>query len=280
MIVSNELFTVNSLIMDVPSTQSLICPGCAESNDSAMLFCIFCGADLQSFLASAPSGESMAGAAVAQALPVQPPGNQSLPDKPVKNETAALLCGSCGRTDLLNAQFCVFCGGKIIANVAVSRGDAGAGRAAPPSAGMAPLFIPDKKSSSSLSHNSTSVLILVAVIVFGSVSGFSLTRLFAQQITSNLARQKIWPTSGMVMYVDKANTPFILHDEQQKQFVIGLIGAAGSLSLQSIDPGTYYLSFGKESLADNRQPLEVKAGEVSVLGFPSRLMIDENRGGL
>ena len=95
------------------------CPACSEINEGGMQFCIFCGQSL----APAPAPVQVVAPLPAPApLPVVAPIEEM---RATSNQMMVLVCTLCSKSDPLNGQFCVYCGGRTIAAPLPYQGSSG-----------------------------------------------------------------------------------------------------------------------------------------------------------
>lgn len=94
------------------------CPACSETNEGGMQFCIFCGQSL----APAPAPVQIAAPPPPAPMPVVPPVDEM---RATSNQMMVLVCTLCSKSDPLNGQFCVYCGGRTIAAPLPYQGSSG-----------------------------------------------------------------------------------------------------------------------------------------------------------
>ncbi len=266
------------------------CTACGESNEAGMQFCIFCG-------------QSMAG-------PVQPPPAitpiqpQMLTAEDIQaiarpmgtSQSMVLLCTVCNKTDPLNGQFCVHCGGKTVAAPAAQNASNPAAYTAASqtlSSGTHPAY-QTQSSGTHPAYESKNIseeysrtfpqasrggasiggpIAIVLAVILGAGAAFSAVYL----MKSDLQREALnshWPKEGVLVLSSVPNADLKIEDIKHKSLFFGRTSKKGTLHLSSISPGAYKLELADNSGKKLEKEFNVNAeSEANLIGYPQRLEV-------
>ncbi len=267
------------------------CPACAETNEDGMQFCIYCGNSLQIQAAPSPSmsQSSMPQPALTQPLISQTSMAQSgfISNQmaPVTNQVSVLICTVCQKTDPLNAQFCVFCGGQTSAvQSPLSQIDSSAnlsGVGQPISAGD---FRASRKleaqyagsGSGAFAHakgksgRAGAVLTLLLAILMGLAAGLALTYYFRDKI-EEFVLYSYFPDEGALIFSKSADADVEIRDVKKKTIAFGRTSKSGTLHVLNLTPGSYTLKLNSSDGKTASSHFSVNASDGNLVGYPKKL---------
>lgn len=250
------------------------CSSCGEQNDSGMQFCINCG-------------NSLAAAPVPPPQPIMTMTEEALSSS-YQNMAAVqpmvLVCTVCSKTDPLNGQFCVFCGGKTVAGPAPRAQNYPTGPVPMTGPAIKPeyshLSIEVPRVATSHSHkksqgNGLAVLIAVLIaMLLGAGAGFAALTPVRDSVEQQ-ALQRWWPADSLLVYSTVPNGKVRLEDIKHKNIILGSTSPDGTFVITNLTAGAYTLSLsdgkGKELTHDFR----INTGEPLILGYPQRLKLPQ-----
>ncbi len=254
------------------------CPGCNESNDAGMQFCIYCGHGLSS---STPTPTPQIAPAVQlhddlQALS-RPMGNSQM---------MVLICTVCNKTDPLNGQFCVFCAGRTIAGSAATQMPAhmnfGTSQASLTSQTVQPDLrnLSEELARTPISSqnkaqkpgNSNFVLWVILAVILGSSAGLGTVYMIKEDVQKGSLASS-WPNEGLLVFSSAQNANARIEDSKQKTLIFGKTSSKGTLYIPDIEAGTYQLKLSDGNSKETTQDINVSQGAQSIVGYPSRLEI-------
>ncbi len=256
------------------------CPGCNETNEVGMQFCIYCGQGLQA--APAPPAPLPP-----QSTPVPPPAVIDDIQSRVMStsQTMVLICTVCSKTDPLNGQFCVFCGGRTISGTApvpivpamnfgnVSQASLLTGQTVQPEFKNMSEELPRVPVAPRKSNKSAGPALIIWVllaILLGAASGAG-TVLCMKDDVQKSALHSFWPGEGILVFSSAKNADVKIADNKQKSIIFGKTSSSGTLYMPSMDAGAYELSISDESGKAATHAFNVNVGENHVIGYPHRL---------
>lgn len=241
------------------------CPGCGEANEAGMQFCINCGHSL-----SPPPAPSAA---------APPPISAPVDDFQARaSGQMVLVCTVCNKTDPLNGQFCVYCGGRTVPGPAPFSAPAFSGvqsqQASVPSGQY------DIPRSSSEQHqiaiapkpkaSSPSPLIgIVLGLLLGGALAAGAVYFMREDIQAAAAKTQ-WPHEGLLVYSNAKNCDLTISDSKRKTFIFGRTSASGTLHFPSLAPGGYKLSIADKH-GQAEEEFTVNQGDHNIIGYPKRL---------
>ena len=248
------------------------CPSCGEANDNGMQFCINCGSPLAAAAAPPP-------------IPVQ--GQYSSPSEDMSmsqsslsaSQAMVLVCTVCNKSDPLNGQFCVFCGGKTVAGPAP--------RSIPPFAGgpisgglsadyhRLSMEVPRTTAPATLSKkgggSGSAIAIILLAAVIGAALGGGTVYLKRESLIDNVLHSW-WPAESILVYTDVPQGKIRIEDIKHKNLILGSTSADGTFVYPNLQAGAYSLQLsdasGKQQIT---QEFRINTGEPLVLGYPQRL---------
>ena len=257
------------------------CPGCGESNEAGMQFCINCGHTL-----SAPPP--------APVPAIKVPGEDF--QARVSAQSMVLVCTLCNKTDPLNGQFCVHCGGKTVAgptpmagapsfsgsNIGFSGGNpafTGSNQAysgsQPAQSNMqsAQYEIPEQShvviTAKARKSPPSPVFGIVLGILLGAGLAAGAVYYLRDQVQSS-AIQAQWPQSGILIYSNAKKGDLTIADSNKKSFIFARTSANGTLQIPEFSAGTYKLVISDKGKRVE-QDFKVDEGGRNIIGYPARL---------
>lgn len=273
------------------------CPACSEQNEGGMQFCIFCGQSL----APAPAPVPVSPAPTVTHVPVSVPPMEDM--RATSSQLMVLVCTLCSKSDPLNGQFCVYCGGRTVAaplpyqtssgqNFPVISPGQNFGPSSqnfgPSSQNFGPtsqqnsVHTPDMRHSEEYARNSNAhgakpagmnvFMAVVLALIFGAAVGFGGVYLLKSEVEKT-ALKSLWPTEGLLILSKNPDAKVTVADKNSKSFVFGRLSPKGTLQLPTITPGDYNLTVSDENGKEISSEFSSNQGSANVLGYPSRLEI-------
>lgn len=249
------------------------CSSCGEQNDSGMQFCINCGQTLAA--ASAPPAPQPM--MTEEQLSMSHQNMSAVQPMPM-----VLLCTVCNKTDPLNGQFCVFCGGKTVAGPAPRIQNY---QTAPmPTPVMSPEFshlsmeVPrvNTKPSNKKSQGggAGAIVALLLAMIIGAAAGFGGIMPVRDAIEQQ-ALQRWWPADALLVYSTVPNGKVRLEDIKHKNLIFGSTSPDGTFVLNNLQSGAYTLNLSDGKGKELTQDFRISTGEPLILGYPQRLKLDK-----
>lgn len=254
-------------------TTTIGCPGCGERNDTAMAFCIFCGRALSGKASEALPQPSMR----SQAYP--PPQAHALAPNPHpptgQSPLVTVTCLSCGRSDPLNKEFCIYCGAKA-ATSAVRQA------AQPNTSGVRiQTAISSLESDIRHTHNEPAKppnMVLPGIL--GAMLGLALGGGVAFAVHPALEAQilqKQWNPGALVIYANKA-AQILIKSADEKNFLAAATAAPNgsglsSISIDDLPAGNYEVTITGQGGKPLNEKVTIESGKPTVLGYPSELQL-------
>jgi hypothetical protein len=244
------------------------CPGCGESNEAGMAFCINCGHSLAAASASATP---------AATLP-KPEPQQPQPSGPRPTAQIVLVCSVCNKTDPLNGQFCVYCGGRTAPGPAPAANATFAGSASMSGGytGQADSYRPSQEVvrvqplAPPAGGGGGGLLAVVMAVVLGVAISLAATYLTRTEI-NKMSLRSFCPHEGVLLYSNCPNASISLQDSRKKSLIFARTSADGSAHLSNVFPGAYMLNLTDASGKSQSKELSVRDDEASIIGYPIRL---------
>lgn len=251
---------------------SVNCPACHEENSTDMAFCIYCGAPLKAVVsgkpAGAPQGMGGLGAGAASGGNMAASGGTGA----ARMSAAAArprFCTSCGQSDTLNSQFCIFCGSKVEEPIVAGNPAASGPRpAVTPDVSM-PDVSPAIKDSAArrASQKTTGTIATICASLLGIGLGLGLSWYYNNQ--AGPARPTvILPPHGLVILTARPHSFFQVVSTNNRRFLSGKTGADGDVSMEDLDPGDYHITVKSPEGEVWEKDIKVEASDPLVIGAP------------
>ena len=269
------------------------CPGCGEINDAGMQFCIFCG---QGLLAAPP--------------PAPPPVTAGMPPTEEQqrmlvgstSQLMVLVCTACNKTDPLNAQFCVYCGGRCIPSpLAMQPGRQSFSSIPSFSSTSVPAYpsgtMPGYQSGSQIpshppqpvqdtalsqefvrsapqvgpgSGRGLGILAIILALILGAGGSIGVIYYMKEDVQKS-ALSSSWPSEGLLILSNVPNGEFRIDDSKKKAIIFGRLSPRGNLHLPSISQGAYTLTISDGNGKEYKSEVSVNQGGSNVIGYPKRI---------
>lgn len=245
------------------------CPGCSETNEAGMQFCIYCGSSL-AVPTTVQSAPPLSGAPIVEDLNRISSSNQSI----------ALFCTVCHKSDPLNGQFCVYCGGRTVPGPS----PVGTGQVPfMPSSSQSTVSTPlvDYRNTGEEIRQSPAVtlparksgmgfLSLVLSGILGLALGFGAVFYMKGELEKSVL-SSFWPDEGALVLSNLPSADLKIEDVKKKVIIFGRTSSKGSLHVANLSPGEFVMSLSDKSPAGFKQTFGVNAGECSVIGYPQKV---------
>lgn len=191
----------------------------------------------------------------------------------------SLICSVCHRTDPLQGQYCVFCGGRTTTHPQIDSSShipaVAPGRVPSLDRGQqnpsGEFQFPNsntaaRKGSTSGGGIVAAILAILVGIGLGGGTGFGAVYAFRGSLEPSML-EKQWPGDGLVVYTALPGTNVMVENHDEKSLYAGITGKTGALAIDSIHPGSYRVSVldGTRSVRKN---VVVNSGSVAVVGYP------------
>ncbi|MBX9720622.1 MAG: hypothetical protein K2X81_04415, partial [Candidatus Obscuribacterales bacterium] len=200
-------------------------------------------------------------------------------------QTMVLICTVCSKTDPLNGQFCVFCGGRTISGTApvpitpamnfgnVSQVSLLTGQTTQPEFRNMSEELPRVPAASSKTNKSSGPAVVIWVILallLGAGSALAAVLCMKDDVQKS-ALHTFWPAEGILVFSSAKNADVKISDSKEKSIIFGKTSASGTLYMPSMEAGSYELSITDENGKVATQEFNVNVGESHVIGYPHRL---------
>lgn len=233
-----------------------------------MQFCIYCGSSLVPPVQSAPL---MSTVPVIEDLNRNSAGNQAI----------ALFCTVCHKSDPLNGQYCVYCGGRTVPGPSpLSTGQVPFMPGNSQAAASAPLVVEyrntgeELRQSQSLSlqarQSGSGALSLFISGVLGLAVGFGAVFYMKGELEKSVLSE-LWPDEGVLLLSKLPSADVLIEDVKKKTFIFGRTSLKGTLHVSSLSPGEFVMRLSDGSPDGLNQKFSVNAGECSKIGYPERV---------
>lgn len=194
------------------------------------------------------------------------------------NLPMVLVCTVCNKTDPLNGQFCVFCGGKTIAGTAPRPVGNFATGPMPMQANLSadynrlsmevPRTVPT--SSNSAKAGSVGIMATLFGLILGALAGAGLIYYMKDSVQQSTLHN-LWPPEGLLVYTNHPNASVRLEDIKHKTFVFGSTSNLGTFVCNSLPAGGYKFELSDASGKNLVHSFRMNTGEPVVIGYPERL---------
>lgn len=266
------------------------CPSCGETNDEGMAFCILCGHSL---------------------APPPPPAPVSAPVKleelqlsGQRTVASVLVCTVCNKTDPLNGQFCVYCGGRTVPAPPSPPGQqinssqtplplsASSNYPPMPQAGRisgtqdSRYLLSEEivrslpvKPTSAAGANRAVLLLILCVILGATAAGMACFATKDIIINSALRSSGVsegflpWPKDGLLLFTAVPNAFVTIENAKKDSLVLGKTSADGSLYIHSLAAGDCLLTLSDNNGKSMGMKFSVNSAELNLLGYKKRLRL-------
>lgn len=258
------------------SQTTIGCPGCGERNDTAMAFCIFCGRALSGKASEALPQPSLHSQAHPQALSQAHPAPQAANPTAGQSQLMTVTCLSCGRSDPLNKEFCIYCGAK--AATSAVRQAAGLNTSGVRIQTAINSLESDIRQSSAEVPAKPPNMVLPGIL--GAVLGLALgggVAFAAHPTLQAQMLQKQWSPGALVVYANKSAQVFV-KSADEKNFLAAASAAVNgnglsSISIDDLPAGDYEVTITGQGGKPLNQKVTIESGKPTVLGYPNELQL-------
>lgn len=160
-----------------------------------------------------------------------PSAQPSEQQQPSASVARGRTCVSCGQTDTLNSQFCIFCGARVEGPVA------GNGTPGTMASAVDALPVPRGSQASALGLG---ILGCVVAGLIGASLGGGLAYMKSQKVMPQ-ASVKL-PESGLTILTTAPNAVFEVESEDHKRFLVGKTGPDGDVNIEELRPDQYHVT--------------------------------------
>lgn len=256
------------------------CPGCGEINESGMQFCINCG-----HILSAPPPPTPVAALPSISVPVDDYQARA------SGQNMVLLCTVCKKTDPLNGQFCVYCGGRTAPAPAPVGSNANFGASSLSFTGAQSLAVNIPPNSPSVQYESqrmsgeqthiqgstsskpkpaSPALAIVLGVLLGVAAAAAGVYLMSDEVQAAALKSQ-WPKQGLLLYSRANNGDLTIVDNGHKFLILGKTSTDGTIQYPELASGSYKLLLADKDGKRLEEGLTVKDGEANIIGYPNRL---------